>query len=293
MSDNHLLPFQQALAHSERVSKERYPAFGQAFRTLQEYLRFWELAELDRLLYPHTTTRMTTATRFIDRSPAALARADFQELVEELDTCFVIPFTGLFPLFEDWAERFLEGGEPILEPYPIGPNFTTEDLDLGYIDLDCMDPGYAFFWLFNADWAVEPEARAPGWAQITRAFGFPSEPLPVRTLGLAEGVYGFDPQDFRQSLEAADLAEGYLVLTVALGETESPFVDYRPFEDGMLPWELDFTPENVQYLMKLYNEGQEIMQAYELALSRLQADPARFARLIDLIETAHFERRRT
>jgi len=286
-----VLPFDAALMQINCLQREVRPRFTVAAEDLALYARFRGLAELDRLLFPQTNS-LTTAARFLDRSPAELRRTRYSDLSEEIEARFVAPFAGLFPQFDNWTENFLDGNDPMLAPYPIGPGFTTEDLDLDYIDLDCMDPGYAFFWLFNADWAVEPEARAPGWAAITRAFGFTDAPLPVKTLGLLETEYGFDPQDFRQSLEAADLADVYLVLTVALGETESPFVDYRPFEDGMLPWELDFTPENLQYLMKLYNEGQEIMQAYELALSRLQAEPARFARLIDLIETAHFERRR-
>jgi len=284
-------PFAQALEHLECARRKRYPTFDQAFRALHEYLRFWELAELDRRRYPHTTTQITTATRFLDRSPAALARAGFEELTAELDARFVYPFTGLFPLFEGWAERFLEGAEPMLEPYPIGPNFTTEDLDLAYVDLAYQDPGFAFFWLFNADWAIEPEQRPACWNHITAAFGFSATPLPTRTLGLEAGEYAFDSEAFRTALEQAGLANFYTFLLVALGETDSPFVDYRPFEDGMLPWELDFTPANIQLLQKLHQEGQEIMEIYEQALARLQAEPQIFHQLIDLIENAHIKRR--
>ncbi|HUF37876.1 MAG TPA: hypothetical protein VMN57_05085 [Anaerolineales bacterium] len=286
------MSFAQALDWIERIQRERYPAFNGAFRALSEYLRFWELAELDRLLYPHTTTGMTTATRFLNRSPAALARSGFEELSPELEAHFVDPFTGLFPLTEDWSERFLEGNDPLLEPYPIGPNFTTEDLDLEYVDLSYLDPGFAFFWLLNADWAIEPEERPVCWKHLTTAFGFPDVPPPVKTLGLAAGEYTFDAEAFRAALESAGLADFYTLLLVALGETDSPFVDYRPFEDGILPWELDFTPGNIQLLRKLYREGQEIMAVYEQALARLQAEPQIFQQLIDQIENKHTKRRR-
>jgi len=241
------------------------------------------------LLYPNTHGPAGTATPFLDRSPAALAQAGFEELAAEIERRFVGPLSTLFPSFDDWAERFLEGNDPLLEPYPIGLGFTSEDLDLSYIDLGYVDPSFAFYWLFNADWAIEPEQRRPYWVHITEAFGFPAAPIPVKTLGLAADgrPIRFDAEAFQAWLVQAGLEDFNILLAVARGESGSPFVDYRPFEDGMRPWELAFTPENVLLLRKLYLEGQEVMAGYERALERMQETPRIFSQLVELIEQSH------
>ena len=180
------------------------PRFLEARRDMEDYLRFWELAEIDNRLTPHTFGPPGTETRFLTRSPFQLAGADDHGLEREIEIRFVRPLAGLFPLMDDWTWRFLEGNSASIEPAPMGCCYTWEDLNLDDTDPKYFDCSLAIYWLFNAGGVIDTDELRSGWAQILEACGFPAEPFPAQTLGLDPDLPypRLDLEAFRSGLEA-------------------------------------------------------------------------------------------
>lgn len=290
----------QNLAHAlEGEQLMHYPPFRSAAEGLHLYLRHLALVEVERGLFPHTEAPLTTQTCFADRSPIQLLQTDFETLAERIESRLLAPLQAMMPLYDEWAYQYLDDGLPELQPYPMGPCFSWEDVDLNHCEPGaCGDKSFVLFWLFHHN--ENPDTAEAAWRALCAGYGFgrspderklnptefPDTPIPRRKLGVLPGRFHFDAGLFLESLFEAGMLEFFTLLLVALGETNNPYLDYNPYEDGSQPWEVSISVENIRWLHQTCLEAEAILQVHTQALDRLEREPETFSKLITLLEQA-------
>lgn len=192
------------------------------------------------------------------------------------------------PAFPEAHDMLVQEGEPLCI-YPDSCGYAWDDEWLNEIfqnpDNLQAESGLAMF--FKTIWIATTQfGREDGhhlWNNIQGHFGYPCELPDIGDVTIRD----FNWSLVYELLKQDGLGDFRNVINLALCDTGNLFLDASPDDYGYGTVQTpDFTAENIMALRELWREAEKLLAEYETCLLRVSKDPAIYARLAQIWETA-------